>query len=61
MTAMRKPTTYTNSAGQTVTVYGMAKPRPSERTWRGAAKYSLANLGGKANTLRGAGLNHAKG
>lgn len=61
MTAMRKPSTYTNSAGQTVTVYAMAKPRPSERTWRGAAKYSLANLGGKANTLRGAGLNHAKG
>lgn len=56
-----KPSTYTNAAGQTVTVYGMAKPRPSERTWRGMAKYSLANLGGKANTLRSSGLNHAKG
>ena len=56
-----KPSTYTNAAGQTVTVYAMAKPRPSERTWRGAAKYSLANLGGKANTLRSSGLNHAKG
>ena len=61
MTAMLKPTTYTNAMGQTVTVYAMAKPRPSERTWRGAAKYSLANLGGKAVSLRAAGLNHAKG
>jgi hypothetical protein len=56
-----KPTTYTNSLGQTVTVYAMAKPRPSERTWRGAAKYSLANLGHQAASLRNAGLNHAKG
>lgn len=56
-----KPTTYTNAAGQTVTVYAMAKPRPSERTWRGMAKYSLANLGGKAVSLRAAGLNRAKG
>lgn len=61
MTAMRKPSTYTNAAGQTVTVYGMAKPRPSERTWRGAAKYSLANLGHQATALRNAGLNHARG
>ena len=56
-----KTSTYTNAAGQTVTVYGMAKPRPSERTWRGMAKYSLANLGGKAVSLRNAGLNRAKG
>lgn len=61
MTAMLKPFTYTNSLGQTVTVYAMAKPRPSERTWRGASKYSLRNLGGKAVSLRNAGLNHAKG
>ena len=56
-----KPSTYTNADGVTVTLYPMAKPRPSERTWRGMAKYSLANLGAKAVSLRAAGLNHAKG
>jgi hypothetical protein len=47
--------------GVTITVCKPAKPRKSERTWRGASKYSTSNLGGKAITLRNGGLNHAKG
>jgi hypothetical protein len=47
--------------GVTVTICKPAKPRKSERTWRSGAKYSISNLGGKAKTLRAAGLNHAKG
>ena len=47
--------------GITVTICKPAKPRKSERTWRSGAKYSIANLGGKAITLRNEGYNGAKG
>jgi hypothetical protein len=47
--------------GVVVMVCKPAKPRKGERTWLSGAKYSLANLGGKANTLRNAGLPNAKG
>lgn len=47
--------------GIRVVICKPAKPRQGERTWRGAAKYSMANLGGKAVTLRNQGLVHAKG
>lgn len=47
--------------GVVVMVCKPAKPRKGERTWRSGAKYSIANLGGKARTLRDAGLSHAKG
>jgi spore germination protein YaaH len=50
-----------NLDGITVTICKPAKARKSEKTWRGASKYSMANLGGKAVSLRNAGLNHAKG
>jgi hypothetical protein len=53
--------TYTNEQGQLVVVLKPYKPRKGEKTWLGAAKYSLSNLGGKANTLRNAGLPNAKG
>ena len=47
--------------GVVVTVYKPRKPRKSERTWHGAAKWSVANLGGKAVALRDQGLVRAKG
>ena len=52
---------YTDENGQLVTVYKPHKPRQGEKTWRSGAKYSIANLGGKARTLRNEGLSHAKG
>jgi len=52
---------YTNENGQLVTVYKAAKPRQGERTWRSGAKYSVANLGRKAQSLRNEGLATAKG
>jgi hypothetical protein len=47
--------------GVLVTICKPARPRRSERTWSAGAKYSVANLGAKAATLRNAGLPHAKG
>jgi len=47
--------------GVVVTVYKPRAPRKSERTWIGAAKWSVANLGGKAISLRQEGLARAKG
>ena len=47
--------------GVLVTICKPAKARRSERTWSAGAKYSVANLGAKAATLRNAGLAHAKG
>lgn len=52
---------YFNSEGQLVTVYKARKPRQGEKTWRGGAKWSMYNLGGKAVSLRALGLPHAKG
>ena len=54
-------TQYFNENGHLVTVYKTRKPRQGEKTWRGASKYSTYNLGGKAITLRAAGLDNAKG
>jgi hypothetical protein len=42
--------TYVNADGVKVTVYATAAARPGERTWRGNAKYSVANLGRKQLT-----------
>lgn len=47
--------------GVLVTICKPARPRRSERTWSAGAKYSVANLGAKAASLRNAGLSHAKG
>jgi hypothetical protein len=47
--------------GVLVTICKPAKARRSERTWSAGAKYSVANLGAKAASLRNAGLSHAKG
>ena len=47
--------------GVVVTVYKPRKPRKSERTWRGASKWSVSSLGGKAVSLRQEGLVRAKG
>jgi hypothetical protein len=47
--------------GVLVTICKPARPRRSERTWSAGAKYSVANLGAKAATLRNVGLSHAKG
>lgn len=54
-------TSYTNEDGVLVTVYKPRKPRKSEKTWLGGSKFSVANLGAKARTLRNDGLAHAKG
>ncbi len=42
--------TYLNSDGVLVTVYATAKPRPSEKTWRGNERYSVAFMGRKQVT-----------
>jgi hypothetical protein len=34
--------------GVKVTIYKPRKPRKSERTWRGASKWSVANVGHQA-------------
>ena len=47
--------------GVVVMVCKPAKPRKSERTWRSGAKYTVANIGRKAQSLRNDGLSHAKG
>jgi hypothetical protein len=39
---------YVTSDGVKLTVYAMAKPRPNERTWKGASKYSVYQLGAQA-------------
>ena len=54
-------TSYTNPDGVLVTVYKTAKPRQGEKTWRSGAKYTVANIGRKAQSLRNEGLSHAKG
>jgi hypothetical protein len=54
-------TEYYNGEGVLVTVYKARKPRQGEKTWRGASKYSAYNLGGKAITLRAAGLARGHG
>lgn len=54
-------TEYYNTEGVLVTVYKARKPRQGEKTWRGGAKWSMYNLGGKAVSLRALGLPHAKG
>jgi len=48
--------TYVNAEGISVTVYATAKARPTERTWRGNAKYSVANLGRKQLTTGSRGV-----
>ena len=48
---MKKVSTYVNEDGVTVTVYAMAKPRPSERTWIGNSKYSIYQMGHVASSL----------
>lgn len=48
--------TYYNSDGVLVTVYATAAPRPTEKTWRGNAKYSVANLGRKQLTTGSRGV-----
>ena len=48
--------TYVNSEGIKVTVYATAKPRSTERTWRGNAKFSVANLGRKQITTGSRGV-----
>ncbi len=45
---MKALSTYVNSDGVTVTVYAMAKPRPSEKTWVGNSKYSIYQMGHQA-------------
>ena len=45
-----KPYTYTDTNGITVTVYPMAKPRASEKTFRNN-KYSIFNIGATAARL----------
>lgn len=47
--------------GVKVTVYKPCKPRKGEKTWVGASKWSAANLGAKAMSLRDQGLPKAKG
>ena len=47
--------------GVVVMVCKPAKPRKGERTWLSGAKYSVANLGAKAVSLRNEGMSHAKG
>lgn len=54
-------TSYTDENGQLVTVYKARKPRKSEKTWLSGSKYSVANLGAKAVSLRNEGLPTAKG
>jgi hypothetical protein len=39
---------YVTSDGVKLTVYAMAKPRTNERTWHGASKYSVYQLGAQA-------------
>ena len=46
--------------GVVVTLCKPGRVRKSERTWK-AVRGSVANLGGKAVSLRGVGLNRAKG
>lgn len=48
--------TYVNEDGILVTVYATAKARPNEKTWRGNAKYSVANLGRKQITTGSRGV-----
>ena len=54
-------TSYTNQDGVLVTVYKPRKPRKSEKTWLGGSKFSVANIGRKAQSLRNEGLSQAKG
>lgn len=54
-------TSYTNEDGLLVVVYKARKPRKSEKTWIGGSKFTVANIGAKAKTLRNSGLPHAKG
>lgn len=53
---MRVLETYVNVDGVKVTVYATAKPRGNERTWRGNAKYSVANVGRKQMTTGSRGV-----
>ena len=48
--------TYVNADGVKVTVYATAAARPGERTWRGNAKYSVANIGRKQLTTGSRGV-----
>lgn len=48
--------TYVNAEGVLVTVYATAAARPNEKTWRGNAKYSVANLGRKQLTTGSRGV-----
>ena len=48
--------TYVNAEGVLVTVYATAAARPNEKTWRGNAKYSVANLGRKQFTTGSRGV-----
>jgi hypothetical protein len=48
--------TYYNSDGVLVKVYATAAPRPSERTWRGNEKYSVAHIGRKQITTGSKGV-----
>lgn len=47
--------------GVVVMVCKPAKPRKGERTWLSGAKYTVANIGRKGQSLRNNGLATAKG
>lgn len=52
-------TEYFNTDGHLVTVYKTRKPRQSEKTWHGAVKYTVSNMGRKATGLRDLGYSKA--
>lgn len=52
-------TQYFDENGNMVTVYKTRKPRQSEKTWHGAVKYTVANMGRKASGLRDLGYSKA--